>query len=399
MATLAKVVPIPKGAYSASATYNSLDIVRYNGKSWMCKVDGITNIAPSEGTYWMMLAQDGGGATNLTSLSDVTVSSPTNNQILLYNSTSGQWENKTLSQVSSLNDLSDVTLSGQSNGQALIYDSATGKWKNITLAWNSLTGKPFNTIDTNQFTTTNNQLSMRVPEYYIEVDGDSLSGNFQTESEPVILPAGALSKPFIVTLKNIGVQKNWRTGGYYIYVKENGDSTVYQINVFLSSNDTYNKDKDLGTTIYLTRSFTTGAHRYTGDYIRLRYFPQESVITNNAFYTVDASRDTKKTSLKVHAYTQNVDTSGTHFDVDIGCNYILFVYNTNATTYAINAVGMYYIGCPNVTSPVPKLLQIKSAGSTMSVTVENADTTHGKVTITSASSTYTVSYSCYELAI
>ena len=99
MSTLAKVVPIPKGAYSASATYNSLDIVRYDGKSWMCKVDGITNITPSEGTYWMMIVQDGGGATSLSSLSDVTVSSPSNGQILLYNSTSGKWENNVISPI------------------------------------------------------------------------------------------------------------------------------------------------------------------------------------------------------------------------------------------------------------------------------------------------------------
>lgn len=97
MSTLAKVVPIPKGNYSASATYNSLDIVRYDGKSWMCKQDSITNITPTEGAYWMMIVQDGGGATSLSSLSDVTVSSPSNGQILLYNSTSGKWENGTTS--------------------------------------------------------------------------------------------------------------------------------------------------------------------------------------------------------------------------------------------------------------------------------------------------------------
>ena len=57
MATLAKVVPIPKGNYSASATYNSLDIVRYNGKSWMCKQDSVTGITPAESAYWMLVVQ------------------------------------------------------------------------------------------------------------------------------------------------------------------------------------------------------------------------------------------------------------------------------------------------------------------------------------------------------
>ena len=121
MSTLAKVVPIPKGAYSASATYNSLDIVRYDGKSWMCKVDGITNITPSEGTYWMMIVQDGGGATSLSSLSDVTVSSPSNGQILLYNSTSGKWENNVISPII----FGDVIEGGSS-------DSGTSRWAGIT---------------------------------------------------------------------------------------------------------------------------------------------------------------------------------------------------------------------------------------------------------------------------
>ena len=133
MSTLAKVVPIPKGNYSASATYNSLDIVRYDGKSWMCKQDSISNITPTEGAYWMMIVQDGGGATSLTSLSDVTVSSPSNGQILLYNSTSGKWENNTFSQASALNDLTDVSITSQANGDLLTYNATSSKWENKTL--------------------------------------------------------------------------------------------------------------------------------------------------------------------------------------------------------------------------------------------------------------------------
>lgn len=133
MSTLAKVVPIPRGDYSASTTYNSLDIVRYDGKAWMCKVDRITGITPAAGNYWMLVVQDGGGATNLGSLNDVTVSEPSNGQILLYNSTSGKWENSNFTQTSALNDLTDVTISSQTNGQILVYDSSSNKWKNTAL--------------------------------------------------------------------------------------------------------------------------------------------------------------------------------------------------------------------------------------------------------------------------
>ena len=93
MSTLAKVVPMPKGTYSSSTTYNSLDIVRYNGKSWMCKVDNTQNVTPSDGATWMLLNQDGAGATSLDQLSDVGLADLANNDTLVYNSTSGKFEN------------------------------------------------------------------------------------------------------------------------------------------------------------------------------------------------------------------------------------------------------------------------------------------------------------------
>ena len=61
MASIGRVLLIPKGDYSSSATYNNLDWVRYNGKAWVCKVDGTTNVTPVQGANWQLLAQDGSG--------------------------------------------------------------------------------------------------------------------------------------------------------------------------------------------------------------------------------------------------------------------------------------------------------------------------------------------------
>ena len=134
MSTLAKIVPIPKGDYSASATYNSLDIVRNSGKTWMCKVDGITGITPASGQYWMLIAQDGGGATALSSLSDVTITSPTNGDILLYNSQTGAWENNAFTPTSSsLSGLTDVSITSAQNNNILLYNAISGKWENGAL--------------------------------------------------------------------------------------------------------------------------------------------------------------------------------------------------------------------------------------------------------------------------
>ena len=56
---IGKVTFISRGTYSSSATYNHLDWVRYNGKSWVCKQDNITNVTPVEGSTWTVLASDG----------------------------------------------------------------------------------------------------------------------------------------------------------------------------------------------------------------------------------------------------------------------------------------------------------------------------------------------------
>ena len=61
MASIGRVLLIPKGDYSSSVTYNNLDWVRYNGKAWVCKVDGTVNVTPVQGDTWQLLAQDGSG--------------------------------------------------------------------------------------------------------------------------------------------------------------------------------------------------------------------------------------------------------------------------------------------------------------------------------------------------
>ena len=51
MATAGRILIIPRGEYSAEATYDMLDMVSYGGKGWVCK-QTCTGIAPVEGDYW-----------------------------------------------------------------------------------------------------------------------------------------------------------------------------------------------------------------------------------------------------------------------------------------------------------------------------------------------------------
>ena len=54
MANAGRILIMPKGNYDASKTYEMLDLVYYNGASWLAKKT-VTGIAPSEGEYWQCL--------------------------------------------------------------------------------------------------------------------------------------------------------------------------------------------------------------------------------------------------------------------------------------------------------------------------------------------------------
>jgi hypothetical protein len=114
-----------------------------------------------DGTTWQEIVGIG-GVSNLNSLSDVSVSTPTNGQFITYNSTLGIWQNtnlaayldtlldvntsgvtsgqflryngiswvaSTASTPTELTDLSDVDTTGVTNGNVLIYNATTGNWE------------------------------------------------------------------------------------------------------------------------------------------------------------------------------------------------------------------------------------------------------------------------------
>ena len=74
-----------------------------------------------------------GSATSLSMLDDVDITTPTNGQALVYNSTSLKWENQTISTVTALANLTDVLLSSPAANQVLVYDGTNAKWYNSAL--------------------------------------------------------------------------------------------------------------------------------------------------------------------------------------------------------------------------------------------------------------------------
>lgn len=60
---LGKVTIVPKGAYSAATTYKRLDLVTYNGSSYVARVDNLHGVTPADGANWQLIAAAGQGAT------------------------------------------------------------------------------------------------------------------------------------------------------------------------------------------------------------------------------------------------------------------------------------------------------------------------------------------------
>jgi hypothetical protein len=88
-------------------------------------------------TYWELSSNE------LNEIGDVTITSPSNGEALIYNSTSGDWENGTVSaSVAALNDVGDVTITTPANTQVIKYNSTSGDWENGAVAYADVSGTP-----------------------------------------------------------------------------------------------------------------------------------------------------------------------------------------------------------------------------------------------------------------
>jgi hypothetical protein len=75
----------------------------------------------------------GGGATDLSDLSDVLVVSPSAGQLLVFDEALNRWVNQTVTTgagATELTQLDDIALDAPAEGDALVWDAAQGKWVN-----------------------------------------------------------------------------------------------------------------------------------------------------------------------------------------------------------------------------------------------------------------------------
>ena len=94
----------------------------------------VYEVVLSSGNYiWQQVNVQPQGSSSLATLTDVTLTTPSNDQVLKYNSTTGSWENGTAQSPASLATLTDVTLTTLSDEQILKYSSTSSKWVNVDL--------------------------------------------------------------------------------------------------------------------------------------------------------------------------------------------------------------------------------------------------------------------------
>ena len=121
-----RVLLIPRGNYDSTATYTMLDMVVYNGSSYICKQE-CTGVVPTNTTYWMLNAS-GSAVAYINDIGDVVITNPTNGQVLMYDSTTQKWVNGTIT--TTLAGLTDTQIASLQNGQVLKYNSTSQKWEN-----------------------------------------------------------------------------------------------------------------------------------------------------------------------------------------------------------------------------------------------------------------------------
>src|SRR5210317_308715 len=128
-------------AINGFALFNNISgsDVTVNGGTFRANGEGVTggssSITVKAGERRLYYVEQGSlylesNSTLIGNNADVTITSPSNGEALIYNSTSGDWENGTISAtVAALNDIGDVSAAAPNNGDVIAYNSTSGDWE------------------------------------------------------------------------------------------------------------------------------------------------------------------------------------------------------------------------------------------------------------------------------
>ena len=281
-----RVLLIPKGNYDSTATYTMLDMVVYNGSSYICKQE-CTGVVPTNTTYWMLNAS-GSAVAYINDIGDVVITNPTNGQVLMYNSTTQKWVNGTLTlnglndtQFASLSDgqvlkynatsqkwengdisesldgLTDTNISNPTNGQALVYNSTTQKWENAT---------PVNSLSDLSDTTISSPSNGDILSY------NNISGKWENDDSLTQTPITVGGE----TLNTIDDKLN--------YLCEHADFTEYTSSSQKLTGNVTISDNDYEQLIIISYNSDSNLYRFTHNGIQ--YSQAVSVLLGNTYLCV-----------------------------------------------------------------------------------------------------------------
>lgn len=212
MVNAGRILILAKGAWDASTNYSQLDLVSYNSIAYLARQASV-GVNPAQDTqmnYWMPFGSAAGIATTSTpglvmpdgstitvtntglikavlgvnDISDVVITTPTNGQVLKYNSSTQKWENGSLGTAAAKNSTNAVTSGSLDLVESGAVYTAVNPKQNKTL------DTPL-TIDGTQQTTVegalgglNTALSNTASAlYFTSVACSATTGNFATKSD------------------------------------------------------------------------------------------------------------------------------------------------------------------------------------------------------------------------
>lgn len=124
MVNAGRILILAKGAWNSTTNYTQLDLVSYNSIAYLARQASV-GVNPSTDTqmvYWMPF----GSAASIATTSTPGLVMPDGQTITITNT-------GLIKAVLGLNDVSDVTITSPANGQVLKYNSSTQKWENGSL--------------------------------------------------------------------------------------------------------------------------------------------------------------------------------------------------------------------------------------------------------------------------
>ena len=189
----------------------------------------------------------GGGSTTLGGLLDVNLSSPTNGQVLTYNSASGKWinQNPQSGGASSLSQLSDVNIGVLADGQVLKYSQTAGKWINSSI---SVSVGMSDLTDASISSPSNNQILVYDGTNSKWKNQTNVPGTWWGRSMSSGAVKGIIDKVTGINLSELSAN----TGGYIKFYFGGGSTATSNISEYMSG------VIDINDQLYVTKSGNVG---------------------------------------------------------------------------------------------------------------------------------------------